>query len=435
LTTIYKVCPICEARNHRNAALCATCGTTIADILPRQDSDEGEPRAEIYEFRYGETDLAESSLAFRGRVGSAILLILIIIATGVVAFIALAPRLRENEVTSVHPTITVRPTRIAGPTVTPGTPIATFTASPLPSAIPTQTPSPAPCVRKVAEGDSLIAIVSRCGHSSLAILPTVMALNDITDETRVQIGQEIIVPRPSPTVDPASANASADSASASSKEDQLERLAFDPFAPTLTPTLLPGLMWHVVRPDQDMIYIAAIYETNMKILADLNPEINFPLCDFSEVYGGPECTVQLSVDQHIRVPAPTPTMRTIPAALGSETPTPRPTATFNAPIAQSPANEAYFSPFEQVTLRWVGTGWLDTNEVYRIDFTNMDSGARFQADTRELFWIVPAEWQSQDAESHRYSWQVSVLNTVSNTIDYMTEVRTFVWQGTGQAEA
>ena len=434
MTTTYKVCPICEARNHRNAALCATCGTSIAVVAARQDSGQDDHGAELYDYRYGETDLAESSVLFKGRGASLVLLLLIPIIIGVIGLYALTPRLREVAAGVAAPTLNDRPTRLSGPTVTPGTPTATFTASQPPTDVPTSTPTRAPCVRKVAEGDSLIAIVSRCGHGSLAILPTVMALNGITDETRVQIGQEIIVPYPSATPDPAATSAPTEVESAANTQDQLERLAFDPFAPTLTPTLLPGLMWHIVRPDEDMIYIVAIYDTDLKILADLNPEISFPLCDFSEVYGGPECTVQLSIGQHVRVPAPTPTS-TPPSAAGVTTPTARPTATFNAPIAQSPANEAYFSPLDQVTLRWVGTGRLDADEVYRIDFTNLDSGQRFQAETRELFLIVPSDWQSRDAESHRYSWQVSVFNTKSDHSTYQSETRSLVWQGSGQADS
>ena len=80
-----------------------------------------------------------------------------------------------------------------------------------------------------------------------------------------------------------------------------------------------------------MILIALQHDTTVKTLSDLNPEIDFSLCDFSSDYGGPECTVQLRYDQRIRVPAPTPTMTPIPTASGSETPTPSPTATFNAP--------------------------------------------------------------------------------------------------------
>lgn len=431
MTTTFKACPICEARNQRNAAICATCGARIAEIAPRQDRVEDDARRDAYDFRYGETDLAESSLAARGRVGSVLLLILIVAAGAILALIALGPRIRLGLAANISPTDIVLPTRLAGPSVTPGQPTSTLMASALPTRAPTQMPTPAPCVRNVAEGDSLIAIVSRCGHTSLAILPTVMALNGITDETRVQIGQEIIVPVPTPASESNSNAVSTGSAAAASDDSQLTRLAFDPFAPTLTPTLLPGLKWHVVRADEDMIYLAAVYDTDVKMLSDLNPEIDFLLCDFGAVFGGPECTVQLSVNQHVRVPAPTATL--VATSSGSDAPTALPTATFNAPIAQSPENEAYFSPFEQVTLRWVGTGRLDGSEAYRIDLTNVDSGERFQTDTRELFLILPGEWQSQDSESHRYSWQVSVANTVTNKISFATELRSFIWQGREQA--
>ena len=355
MTDSHKTCPICETRNHPNAVLCATCGTTIADVAINEEADDRETRADLYDYRYGETDLAEASLIGKARILSVIFIALLLTVAGALA-VALYLTNRMHDVPAIAAMPTLSPTRVLAPSITPGTPTATFTISPVPSPTPSHTPTAAPCIRRVAAGDSLIAIILRCGHSNLDILPTVMAINDIADETRIQIGQEISVPQPSPSADPASTPESQDSAAAKTGADELTRLAFDPFAPTLTPTLLPGLMWYVVQADDDMIYVAAIHEISIKTLSDLNPEITFNLCDFGEVYGGPECTVQLFVNQKIRVPAPTPTATTIATASGSETPTPSPTATFNAPVAQSPADEAFFSPHEQVTLRWVGTG-------------------------------------------------------------------------------
>ena len=435
MTETHKICPICDARNHRNAVLCATCGTTIFQVASIDDADDSEARAASYDFRFGETDLAEASLTGGGRVLSALLIALLLTLSGALA-IALYLR---NQMADDPPIIaqlpTTSPTRMMAPSITPGTPTATFTISPVPSSTPSETPTPAPCARTVAEGDSLGAIILRCGHGSLAILPTVMALNDIVDETRIQIGQVIAVPLPSPTADPDSTRTPEDTAAADNGDEQLTRLAFDPFAPTLTPTLLPGLMWYRVNADEDMIYVAAIHDINIKTLADLNPEIEFSLCDFGEVYGGPECTVQLFVNQQIRVPAPTPTATAIVTAPGSLTPVATATPTFNAPVAQSPADEAFFSPQEQVTLRWVGTGALAIGEVYRIDLTNIDSGLRFTADTRELYFIIPAAWQSTTPGSHRYSWQVSVTHSDTGLSTYRSETRTFVWQGLGQVNA
>ena len=368
---------------------------------------------------------------------SALLGLIALVAAAGVAIAALSPRLSDEASASISQASTARPRQVGGPSVTPGPPTATFTASPIPTATPTDTATPSPCVRRVAAGDSLIGIIAGCGHRNLDILPTVMQLNGIADETRIQVGQEVVVPRPSPTVDPAATAAATDageidSASAAKPLVELELLAFDPFAPTETPTLLPGLMWHVVQPDENMIAIAVQFETDAKSLSDLNPEIDFLLCDFGLAFGGPECTVQLRQGQKMRVPAPTPTMTLIPTASGSETPTPLPTATFNAPIAQSPPDQAFFAPLEQVTLRWVATGRLAPAEVYRIELRDTDSGASFTAETRELFYILPDNWRPRDMVSHHFVWRISVLDTGNGRVSHSTAERAFVWQGAGQ---
>ena len=432
MTEAHKVCPICQAHNHRNATICVTCGATIAEVAPNEQSAPADSRAERYDYRLGETDLAEASLGVRGRILSGIVIALVLLIAGFSALAFLAPRLFETGTGSVQTVPTLMSTRMSGPSVTPGPPTATFTLSPIPSMTPTTIPTPTPCIQRVTAGDSLIAIVSRCGHSNLDILPTVMALNGIADETRLQIGQEIIVPLPSPTSDPAAT--APPQAEVDARIDDVVRVAFDPLAPTATPTLLPGLMWHVVQPDENMIVIAVQYKTDAQTLSEVNPEIEFLLCDYSSAYGGPECTVNLSQGQKVRVPAPTATTTPIPTASGSETPTPLPSATFNAPIAQSPPDQAVFNALEQITLRWVATGTLAQNEVFRIVVQDIDSGAVFTTDTREHFFIIPAAWQALDDARHNYSWQVSVIDTISNSASHATEIRTFVWQGTGQAE-
>ena len=386
----------------------------------------------------GETDLAEESLSRPGRVLSLVLILFVIVGALGIAWGIFSTRF-DDRAAAVEGIPTPKPTRIAGPTVTPGPPTASYTPSPRPTMPPTEIYTPAPCLRKVAAGDSLIGIVMRCGHQNLDILPTVMKLNDIANEALIRIGQEIIVPLPSPTRDPAAPAATAvdeiSAAAANSLSEGFALPAFDPLAPTETPTLLPGLMWHIVQPEENMILIAVKYETNAKALSDLNPEIDFSLCDFSAAYGGPECTVQLRQDQRMRVPAPTPTVTPIPTASGSETPTPPPTATFNAPIAQSPPSEAFFAPTEQVTLRWVATGRLAPADVYQITLTDTDTGASYTAETRELFFIVPDVLQPRDAISHHFSWRVSVLDSNSGAISHSSAERNFVWQGAGQSSS
>ena len=260
-----RVCPICQSRNQRDAPLCVNCGARIDQIEPILDADDSPLRAVDYDFRYGETDLAESSLRRRGQMLSACLVVCVL--AGIVALVGAFALARMAD--AAHETLTaatLTPTRMAGPSVTPGPPTATWTPSPVPTLPPTPVPTPAPCLRTVASGDSLISIIIACGHQSLDVMPTVMALNGIADEAFIRAGQQIRVPPPTPTLDPLATLAPTaappgDSAAAS---NALTLLAFDPFAPTATATLLPGMMWHAVRSGETMISIAVRYETDAK---------------------------------------------------------------------------------------------------------------------------------------------------------------------------
>ena len=427
-----KICPICQARNHRGTDVCVNCGAGIGQVEPSIEASASRAQPKQYNFRRGETDLAEASLRRRGQLLSACLILILVVCLASAGGILLLGRLLV-ESNPAPVVIVVAPTRMGGPTVTPGPPTASFTPSPAPTQIPSKTPTPAPCLREVRAGDSLIGIILACGHQDLAIMPPVMALNGIRDEALIRAGQLIRVPPPTPTIDPfatiaPTATPAADSAAA---ESALALLAFDPFAPTATPTLIPGLMWHTVRSGESMISIAIQYETDAKGLSDLNPEIEFSLCDFSAAFGGPECTAQLSANQLVRVPAPTPTQTAIPTATGSETPTPTATATFNAPLLQDPPEQTFFAAEEQVTLRWVGTGRLNESERYRITVTAEDKSVAYSADTRELFFILPSQWRATDGERLKFIWQVSVVDAESGAVQHASGERSFVWQGVG----
>ena len=436
----FKICPICETHNHRNATVCMTCGTSLTDVDLTTKQNGKIQQQNVYDYRYGETDLFEGAVTSVGRALTAGLFVLgILIGIGITV-VVLVPSSNDTRAISVLDTPTPSPTLRMLPTVTPGVATATQSLTPTITWTPTETNTPEPCIQTVAAGDSLIGIVLRCGHRTRDIIPTVVALNDIEDETRIQIGQQIIVPWPTSTPDPnalptdtpeASANTDGDSPAS----DEVALLAFDPFEPTATSTLLPGVIWHTVEPNASLITIALQYGANAKVLSDLNPEIDFARCDFGETFGGPECIVQLAEGQLIRVPAPTPTLTIEPTSSGSETPTPQPTPTFNVPSAISPANQAFFGAVDQVTLRWVTTGTIGQNEVYRVAVSDITSGDTFTADTYDLFFILPTEWQATDDQRHNYIWQVSVYNTETNTSSYSTQTRTFVWQGTGENDS
>lgn len=440
MSETYKICPICETHNHPNATVCITCGTSIADIDVLTKPNGKTEQTLDYDYRYGETDLFEGSVKSTGRTFTAGIFVLGMVLGIGIAVAILAPSFNNAGASPVIEIPTASPTLRTLPTVTQGVATATQSLTPTITFTPTQTNTPEPCTQTVVAGDSLIGIILRCGHTTRDILPTVVALNGIADETRIQVGQQIVVPWPTSTLDPNALptdtpESSANAEGGSSVSDEIALLAFDPFAPTATSTLLPGVMWHRVQPNENMIIIASQYGANAKVLSDLNPEIDFARCDFGEIYGGPECIVQLSQGQQVRVPAPTPTPTIQPSPSGNETATPLPTPTFNVPSAINPPNQAFFGVFEQVTLRWVATGTLADNEVYRIAVSDITTGDTYIADTRELFYILPSDWQAQDSDRHNYIWQISILNTETGATSYSTQTRTFVWQGAGEEES
>ncbi|MDE2950409.1 MAG: LysM peptidoglycan-binding domain-containing protein [Chloroflexota bacterium] len=431
----YKRCPICEARNHGNASTCSTCGTTIEDVEAQALSDESNLVWRDYDYRHGETDLYEGALndTARGLFAGIAILGIALLAVIALAIVSNLSRREDAPLGELPPS--AAPTRPSFATVTPGLPSPVPSPTPAPTLAPSETSTPSPCIHRVAAGDSLISIIAGCGYRRLDILPTVRAINGIVDETRIQIGQDIVVPLPSVTTGPLSAPVPQLNASASLENtpasEGLALLSFDPFAPPETPTILPGLTWHRVAAGDSMIAIAVQYDTDAKQLSDLNPEVAFALCDFSLPYGGGECIVELIEGQTLRVPAPTATITPVPTLSGSETPIPPATATVNAPFAVAPPDRAFFGAGDQITLRWVATGTLAADEIFRVVISEVGTVNRFSADTRDLFFILPRQWQADDDQRHTYTWQVSIVSQTSDASSTATDMRTLVWEGSG----
>ncbi|MCB9451871.1 MAG: hypothetical protein H6672_10555 [Anaerolineaceae bacterium] len=449
----YKICPICETPNHRSAALCRTCGSSLAGVEVVIPENVKEQPATGYAYQFGETDLLEGGLIWKGGtyILVGVLALALILCAGIL-IIAMLPVVNQM-IPSPAPTSSglTAPGNPAGnsPIFATATPFPTLflatvtpappTRTPMPTATPTETPSP--CMQQVLPGDNLIAIVYRCGHRSLDVIDLVLEINNLTDASRIQEGQVLEIPWPTPTLDPNAlptesptesaggpginiAGSSADTINASTQPRGL--------GPRPTETLPPGVTWHQVQKDENIIIIAYNYGANVKILSDLNPEITFSQCDFGLDAGGPNCIVQLYEGQLVRVPAPTPTPTLSPTPSGSETPTPTATPTFNAPSPLSPDNRVFFGNGEFVTLRWVASGTLGVAQSYAVRVEDLTTGNRYTANTQELFFILPQDWQGTDDQRHEYSWTVSVIDNDNPENPYFTtQPRTFVWEGRG----
>lgn len=445
----YKICPICSTANQRNATLCSTCGTTLTNVPVASPTDNVNRRPIFYDNQHGETDLFEGNLRWRG--GTYLLGgVVVVILLGCISMLLLAgsqlfsnnnlPISSNGNLGAATPVITTgnaltittntpRPTLFLA-TVTLGPPTATATDT------PTMTPTVGPCEQQVQPNDDLISILYRCGHRTIDnILPTVLELNDLSDPSQLQAGQIIQVPWPTPTVDP---NAIPTSTIEAGVEGGSETVVVADSAtrpeggirPIPTATLQPGVMWHQVQKDENIIQIAVNYGATLRILSELNPEVTFSQCDFGLGTGGANCIVQLYEGQRIRVPAPTPVPTIPPTPSGSETPTPTATATFNAPSVLGPSERAFFRKDEFVTLRWVATGSLGNGQSYLIRVRDINTNAEYTGTTQELYFIVPQEWRSQAAERHDYSWTVSVIDDERpDSPHFTTEERRFTWQG------
>jgi hypothetical protein len=441
LTQAYKICPICGSPAHPNASLCSTCGTTLEDVAATVEKPKRGSPLGGYDPRFGETDLLEADTRSRAPlVIATVLLAALLLVCGGMIF-ALGARMAASF--APPPTFTLVPTQGSAAQQTPlplvtNTPRPTFvfvTVTPAPPTA-TATPTQGPCTVTVQPGNDLLGLAYSCGHRSMEIIPLILELNGLDAPENMQVGQVLEIPWPTPTPDP---NAiTTEEAAPEGDETALDpdetlapvEQALAVSAALATQTLQPGVMWHRVSPQENILIIAERYGANIEILSQLNPQVTFSQCDYSSYTGGPNCIVLLYEGQLIRVPAPTPTPTIQPTASGSETATPTPTPTQNVPSLTSPGDLSLFRREDIITLRWVATGALTGDQVYRVTIEDTTEGIAYTADTRDLFFIVPPEWQGADTRRHEFRWSVSVVDTTAPDDPlYTTEPRRFSWEG------
>ncbi len=464
-----KVCPICSASNHRNAAICWNCGTSLASVETEDQKDDStagsRPGHEGYRFQHGETDLYEDSLYKIGQrylFGCfGLLVALLVIGLGLI----IGPPAIDGgqDILAGDGEADTTPTprlQLAQPTVTLGPPTNTPTITVLPTSTPTIVPTRTPCMQTVQQGDNMFNLVSRCGHQSFDVFDEVVEINDLPDAGTIIEGQVLEIPWPTPTPNPnpptplpeqpgadAQGESSVDSVAMAQGDTEptpdvfeLEDDELEEFFEIPTATLPPGVQFHVIGPGETLISIIAQYEASVEVLSQLNPEISFNQCDMGMTFGGERCNVMVFQGQQIRVPAALPTATLSPTPSGSETATPTPTATFNAPVSQNPPDRAFFRRDELITLRWVPSGTLGPDDVYRVTVEDRTAGIVYTAETINTSFVIPEAWQGlseaddpddEDTTSdrHEYAWVISVVNqNDEDNPTYRTETLTFTWE-------
>lgn len=111
-------------------------------------------------------------------------------------------------------------------------------------------------------------------------------MNSLTDANQIQEGKSIEVPWPTSTVDPNAAPTTTPTGVQSSSV--VDGTAVADFGVVrdasglrvrATETLQPGVTWHIVSGEENIITIAVEYGATLRIF-ELNPEIAFSQCDF-----------------------------------------------------------------------------------------------------------------------------------------------------------
>ncbi len=422
-----KICPICNTHCSAESGQCPHCGAGLERVPQYQEGAESYAPEQT-----GQADLAESRLRWRGGTCLTILALVLAGLLCAASGLLLVNWLQLNIAAAAEPTMQVimTDTPVATDTMRPTLFLPTVTATPRPAPSVTFTATPLPCMQQVRSGDSLIALLTRCGHRDLDVIELVLERNNLAAADLIQVGQQIDIPWPTTTAAaiPATDLPPENPAAAVSASDQAVGPARPRFvgAPARsTPTLQAGVQWHRVATGETIVGIAFRYGTDLKVLSELNPEVAFSQCDFGQATGGPSCVVTVFENQELRVPAPTPTATLSPTPSGIATATFTPVV--NAPAAYSPPNNQNFTSDELVTLRWVASGALAAGETWRVVVESLSGQQVYSESTTGLSLVVPAVWKEQDVGWHGYRWRVQLITGESGA-PLETEARTFLWE-------
>ncbi len=199
-----------------------------------------------------------------------------------------------------RPTATVLPP----PATSSPSPTATATVTPIPSPTPTATP----VVHLVEEGDLLGRIAQQYGIS----LDELIEANDIDPEDVLSIGQEIVIPVPTATTDPA--------------EPTAPTTPTEPPTATPSPSPTPEPLVHVVERGDLLGRLAQRYGVSVDELAAANGIDPEDVLSIGQKLVIPGQVVPAEEISPAATPTSSPTAATPPAtATTSATPTPTPT--------------------------------------------------------------------------------------------------------------
>ena len=416
-------CPSCDTVVAADATLCLMCGARLEPVVPPQPAAEAEPSGEpqsppppepaakpkiapgaetavspapeptpdIPTFKRvapapttavpDAPEVVESVMRERQTplvLGMTAVFFVIIVVIGVLILqyqgdevsMVIAP-----SATPIPATVTFTPTWTPLPSETsPPTPTPSITPTPA----PTDTPRP-PRFHTVSSGETLIGIsvIYRIAPEAIA------AANGLTDNTQVQVDQQLNIPWPTPT--PPLQIVSA--------EINGETVLVDP----------TGCDLYQVQEGDSIVGIASRFGVPFELLAQVNR-----IADPSLVQpGDPVCIPEIIYGQSL---PPTPG------------PSPTPTETQPPPGPQllyPVAGTVVESVNEQIVLQWTAVKPLAENEMYMVELSNIDDldELPWRGFTRDTAYRVPSAWRPTTAELFQMRWRVSIVQVTGTRSD------------------
>lgn len=306
------------------------------------------------------------------------------------------PTLTATDMPDAPPTLT-----IAVPSDEPQLATATETSTPLPPTdIPLPTATLGPFEYVIQEGDTLMYIIQLPQHGydyELNVAQQVVDLNDnmTSIDFLPPVGSTILIPRPTSTATPEGL---------ASTQQVLATIGVDATNGAVLPSG-SSVGCYEVKEDDSLISIVSEYDTTLEILSQLNPELNWFGCDFTQPGGGPECSPTIQIGQCINVPQPTPVPTFTPTPSGNETATPTPT--YAAPRMVYPVNGVVVPP-GQFDLQWVGVTGITDGDEYLVEITDATSGQKLLQVTESTSFTMPDSFVPSDGQPHTVQWRVSV---------------------------
>jgi|Deesub1362A_J573_1020465.scaffolds.fasta_scaffold11005_3 LysM repeat protein len=277
----------------------------------------------------------------------------------------------------------------SGKKVTLGPTATSYTATIPSTSTPTSTPTPIPIVHIVLPGESLISIAEKYGTTVNAITEA----NDISESEIIRVGQELIIPQTSPTVEVAA-----------------------PFTEIIT---------HVVEEGESLSSIAVEYGVEVSAIMEANQIANPELIRVGELLVVPFGT-----------PKPSPTATPQPTL----TPTPGPL--YPPPPLLNPMDGEVFKGDAVIILNWASVGILADDEWYlvRLHYIAEGEARVLTIWTKATSLKVPEELRPIDsshqraislqskslqkelrrtpeAEIHLFKWDVTVMRRTGTKPD------------------